>query len=276
MTTNYQTLLTLNLRHDYFTSQKFGEFSLTPDATTAQYLQRRGMLLKRNADEVLLLMENGVDPEQKIEQVYNEQQTLRFSLIITDPYFFNYTDNLPEQINENIFYFSNSTKNGSYKAYDSNLHLGECVTAKDALPLKQFANQFLIKPFAFIDIQLNKGMFTRLFINFQSKATYWKYLITSNHLMELEQSAIISDGNETFSGPETIRLPNQRQAISFQSDKPIKLSQSTNAKLSLVENYISGSGGYRVVMRRLPVPDVRFLSFSSSTTSQLNLSEIFI
>jgi hypothetical protein len=275
---NYKTLLTVNFRHNYFSNLAFNGFEVAPLSGTGSYLLKRQLLLKKNAGSFNLVMNDDMtDIETKKKFLFSEQYTLQFSLTLTDQYLYNYTANLPENLPDSVFHFKNFSENNNNPALNNKLHLNDYVSSGDCVPLNEFKS-LLKKPFAIISLHLFENMPDTYTINFEAKETYWKYILVSDYLRDLESPAISSTGQVEFSGPQTINLPDRSEALCFQSTTPILLSQQNLNKFQLIDQSPAGTGKYNVIKRTLPTPDVkRVSSFTAQDYSNSNYySEMYI
>jgi hypothetical protein len=274
---DYKRLLTVNFKHNYFSNLTFNGFEVAPLFGTGTYLLKRQLLLKNNTGGFSLVMNNDrTDIETKKQFLFSEQYTLQFSLTLTDQYLYNYTANLPENLPGSIFQFKNFSESINNPALNNKLHLNEYVSADDCVPVNVFKG-LLKKPFAIISLHLFENMPDKYSIDFEAKETYWKYILVSDYLRDLGSPAISSTDQVEFSGPQTINLPDNSEAICFQSTTPILLSQENLNKFQLIDQSPAGAGKYSVIKRTLPTPDVkRVSSFTAQDYSNLNYSEMYI
>ncbi|MBS1530499.1 MAG: hypothetical protein JSU01_09340, partial [Bacteroidetes bacterium] len=137
--------------------------------------------------------------------------------------------------------------------------------------------RFFNKPFAKLDITIQPGLKTEYFIRFQAVETYWRYILVSDYLQELKKPAIIGGDNGAFFGePSKVTLPDNRQVNAFVSNDKLSLAAGATKVFQLVENYDNGSSQYRVVIRALPRPDVRYISKIEQNTNPFKYSDILI
>lgn len=84
-TASYRVLLSVVMRHAYFTDGRLCQLAAQPTPATAERLRRMGLLLKTLPDGFLVLASQpGVRPLV--------EEPLLFSLRVLDPYFVNYSD----------------------------------------------------------------------------------------------------------------------------------------------------------------------------------------
>ncbi|QJD96199.1 hypothetical protein HH214_10140 [Mucilaginibacter robiniae] len=264
--------MTLRLQHNYFADQRLIGFEFMPDPVTQGFLSKWGVIVKQRSNKVRFLAE-----QEKLDKLLHTHLKLRFLLKITDVYFSNYTHGIDKDSSKEILYLNNTSAENSGKVGYNNLHQDDFVGEKDIQESTALAHAPLTDAVACVDVQLYPEMPADLFIKFRAKDTYWKYILISKHLLELESLAVIGDNNEPFDGPEEIRLPDKQRAVVFKSVQPIKLSQNPSGFNKLVENYVAGSTGYSLVIRRLPVPNINQISCASpNPNKQFTHSEIFI
>ena len=218
---DYKTLLTVNFRHNYFSNLTFNGFEVAPLSGTNAYLLKRQLLLKKNTGGFNLVMNNDMtDIETKKKFLFSEQYTLQFSLTLTDQYLYNYTANLPENLPGSVFSLKNFSENINNPALNNKLHLNEYVSADDCVPVNVFKG-LLKKPFAIISLRLFENMPDGYTISFEAKETYWKYILVSDYLRDLESPAISSTGQVEFSG---------RKPLIYQIDlRPYAFSQQNRS-----------------------------------------------
>ncbi|MDP4209279.1 MAG: hypothetical protein Q8928_10755 [Bacteroidota bacterium] len=276
MQVEYDILTNVIYRHRYFSNLKLECFSIHPDKSSEDVMLNNGLIFKPFKDGFVLLYEaysNGQRRERV--EILDSSITLRYYLTLTDNNFFNYTDGGMDNLVDSIYYLHNINDNRTKPSLGSLLHLDEFVSKADIYSCKSFGETFSIKPFAIIDIHLNKELLTEYSLIFKEKQTYWRYVLVSEYLKNLQQPAILGE-QEIFIGPDNIQLPNKQEALYFTSNIPISLSQSPLKHFKLVENYEKGSPAYRVVMRLLPTPNPANISTISNIRNDKIYSDIFI
>ncbi len=274
----FDTLMKVQFNHSYFADNVFNSLSINVGNKTMEVINNMGLLVKVfKGGFYILYDQNFTGKHRTREDVLNENLKFEFTLTLKDPHFYNYTANLPAQINNAIFYFNNSLKIPSASPNTNLLHNGEFVSEKDVYKLWYFKERFFNKPFAKLDLTLNSQLGTNYYINFKSKATYWRYIMMSDYLQQLNNPAIIStDNNDIFGKPLKINLPDDREVNAFVSSVALDLSQYASNTFQLVENYETGSSKYRVVIRALPIPDIHHLSGIAQNNKAFNYSDILI
>jgi hypothetical protein len=272
MQSSFEKLVTVVFEHDYFSQQRFTalEVNMLPDTRTS--MVNHGLIFRRMPDGFSIFYDTEFAGSSRAkDSLLQEKITLSFSLSLTDAHFYNYTGQLPGDISQSVFYFSNNRA-------EPVLHARQWVSDQDVRPAKQFTRPSLMKPFGWLDVALHQQLAEKYVIRFQAKQTFWQYIVVSDYLKKLERLAVMdAQAKEVFNGPETILLPDNRNALSFISKTPIPLSDSGAKTFQLVENYDPGTGKGKVVHAALPRPDVQVISSAVRRTgADPFYSEIFI
>lgn len=265
----FGTLFTVVFEHGYFTGSKPECMAVSPDQQSAVNIQRNGLLFKPLKNGFTVLYETNIAGRARTrEAVLAQALDLRFSIALSDPYFFNYTDLDQKDMAGSLCYFNNT---------GGAMHTGDYVTCSDVATVKSVNGESFVKPFGLIDIRISNGLPEQYSIRFREKATYWRYLVISQHLRDLNNPAVLGSKG-SFKGPETMVLPDKRNALAFVSADPIGIKESGNDTFQLVENYDAAAGKYKVVLKTLPVPDVRAISALQprDAAAAYGYSEIFI
>lgn len=273
MHSRFEILFDLSFRHGYFADAAPDCFGLEPDRNTAEYFRNHNLLFKAKTGGFTLFFESeSNDAKKSREEVLAEKGFLRFVVSLRDPLFFNYTTPAPENAASSVFYF-----NEVHQAGDKSLrlHAEDHVSIADLKDLADLKDDFFVRPFAIIDLELSAISSTQLTISFREKSTYWRYLIVSDHLKDLQEPAVIND-SMLFDGPQKILLPNNTEALAFVSQQPIALQRRATKKIQLLENFDRATQKGKVVLRALPMPDVNVISLVSKERSAEEFSEIII
>jgi hypothetical protein len=274
----FENLVSVNFYHSYFSGETFSGFAVEPSSETARTLLNHGMLFKPFNGGFRILYDKAFAGSTRTrEQVLNEDVTCSFTLKLNDSAFYNYTAPFGGDISRSMFHFHNLTKPGGKRK--ELLHNDEQVSSADLFPLSHFGKEYFVKPFAKLDLQLNETLEAAYSIRFKAKETYWRYILVSEHLNELNNPAILDSASaEAFDGPEKLPLSG-KETLAFRSKAPISFSQDNRKVFQLVDNYDAGTGRYKVVMRALPVADpnhVTLIDTGAATKEHINYSEIFI
>ena len=270
MQSAFDILTKVNFSHSYFYDGVFNGFVVKATDSTGRILQNHDLVMKPfNGGFHILYDQNFAGTVRKREDLLNENLELDFTLTLTDSLFYNYTADAPAQIDQSIYFFNNTLNPvGSIQS-------GDFVSEADVQPLTFFAEKFFVKPFAKLVLALNSRLQSEYTIKFNAKSTYWRYILMSNYLQELNNPAIIdTDSANAFGEPLKVSLPGNLQVNAFVSGSALQLSQRPAKAFQLAENYEAGSLKYKVVIRSLPYPDIKAVSRLPNSTS--NYSDIFI
>ena len=189
----------------------------------------------------------------------------RQALNLLDHGLYNYTDDLPSNIENTIYHFRNfsevKNKDEVTRTPRASLLAGDHVSEKDADNEPEFMNQFFAKPFGQLSILLHEKLDNNFTVAFAARSTYWRYILVSGYLQELNRPAIMNKSTQAiFDGPVPVKVHGNRVATAFVSKEPITLTSMANRSFSLLENYEEGNDRYRVVISVLPNPDARVVS----------------
>lgn len=274
MASTYNTLTEVLFKHTYFPGEIPVGFTVSPDDATRHLLLRLGLICKISANRIVLYYDAAFAGYPRTrEQVLSHADTLVFTIANTDAAFLNYTGNIETgNISKSIFLFSNLVN----EELRGGLTKANYVSTDDMVPVEQTGRSFFSKPFGLLLIRLHKELDSSLVIQFQAKATYWRYVLTSEHLKTLVNPAIVhKETREAFIGPENFLLPDQREAIVFRSAVPVEMTALPNKSFQLLENYEQASGKGRVIIGMMPNPNNNTIS-SLPGGEKLNYSEIFL
>jgi hypothetical protein len=265
----FNILFFVNFRHSYFENEIPNCFSVEPTSETSLILRNNSFIFKQKESSFLIAFESSnKDVTRTRDSIISDTDTLKFIVKLNDPLLFNYTSVETDNILQRIFYFHNRITNNQL------LHAGEFVQENDLVAREDVASELFVKPFAVIEIQLSKVKTEQYFIRFKEKASYWRYLLVSDHLKTLTNPAIINPFIQ-FNGPKEIVLPNNVKAVSFVSDIPISIKQRAEKQFQLVENYDRSTQKGKVIIRNLPHPNVNIIS-KLGTDQDVKYSEIII
>lgn len=254
--------------HDFYAGAMPSLFNVKPDEETLHLMKRYQLVYKTYANSLSVLFDQSLTQTEDTREAFLQQPLLlTFFLYCNDPYLQNYTDALQNfQVRRQVLHF--------YNGNDDLLHKATSVSGLDVAPAEFFLPDLLGPvPMAVIEIRLKPGMPMDLQIRFKSLATIWRYVVVTTHLKQLNAPAVINkESKEPFIGPESLVLPDNRQAVCFRSRVPIRLAYRCSQSFQLVDNYDEVTKKYKVVLQSLPVPDVTRLS----VISRERYSEIII
>ncbi|MES2004832.1 MAG: hypothetical protein V4450_09955 [Bacteroidota bacterium] len=288
MISRYQIVTTVSFRHSYFSDARYTGFSVEPDKATQHTMKRFSLICKVFPDGFSLFYETGPFLQRNRAAVLKESACLRFRIINNDPDFFSYTEGLPENIAESLFFASDKNVLRTDPANDLAILGNQFFNVEDILQAKIpglpvfEAEAFFRKPFGFIEINFHPQLPAQFALQFKEKETVWRYILSSDHLQDLTQPAVIhKDTKEAFAGPVWLLLPDGKKRMAFESQKPIPLRNKPEKVFQLVENFEPVSGKCKVVLGVLPNPNIKHFSFIDTEKKQgdgkeNNFSEIFI
>jgi len=277
MASSFNILTAVTIAHGYFPNEIPTGFSFLPTDATRHLLLRLGLVFRSTANTATIYYDAQFagTPRTRDEVLLNEE-TLVFNLSNSDSSFLNYTGNIEaDNISKSLFLFSNLNSDDTIREA---LTSAEFVSPDDIIPVDQMEEAFFSKPFGQLRIKLHKDLSTSLQIRFQAKSTYWRYILTSEHLKTLVNPAVVhKETRQAFIGPENFVLPDQRAAIVFRSATPVQMTALPNKSFQLLENYEPASGRGRVIIGMMPNPSNSAIShLPDSGTEKLNYSEIFL
>lgn len=278
MASLFNILVGVTITHNYFPDEIPAGFSMIPDDATRHLLLRLGLVFRPAGNRISIHYDaQFAGTPRTREQVLMNEETLVFNLSNSDSSFLNYTGNIEvDNISKLLFNFSNLNQDGG--VLRDGLTTTEFVSSADMVPVSQMDQAFFSKPFGQLRIRLHKDLATSLQIKFQSKSTYWRYILTSDHLKTLVNPAIVhKETRQAFIGPENFLLPDQREALIFRSATPVQMTALPNKSFQLLENYEPASGRGRVIIGMMPNPSNSAISLlPDAGTERLNYSEIFL
>jgi len=278
MQQQYEIAFSIFFRHEFFSDGHLKCLRVKPSGETEDILKKAGAVMHVFQYGIHVLYESFFAGKKRSRTAFLEDAwELTFLVENTDPDFFSYTAVADMDISANYFYFQNDTSStGSNKG---RLHKGTFADRDNIRPVNDTAREYFIKPFGVVSILMHRELEDSFEIAFAGATTYWCYVLTQDYLQELVSPAIIhKDTRQVFSGPESIRLPDNSMAVAFFSDEPIALKEYPKAYYQLVENYNTSTQRYRVVLPALPYPNRSHISLlkSVSESKARNYSYIFI
>lgn len=262
MNFKFDILFEVQFRHQYLENDLFHGITVVPEEETTLKMKRLGMVYKTQPGGFLIGYDSSFASQPRNRQeLLKEVFTLSFRLNLVDLGLYNYTEHLPQHISGSIFHFTNYSIPGGEVIQGSLLHRDDYVSEKELDDRKEIKELYFSKPFGRISILLHPNLEKSFTIHFAAKATYWQYILQSEHLMNLQKPAIINKATKKiFLGPVPVKLSENKQGLAFVSEEPIVLTKMPNRKFHLVENYESGNERYKIIMAVLPNPDINQIS----------------
>lgn len=318
MTLKFKELFRVEFRHGYFDGNGvYNAISAMPSAKTRQFILDNNLLFKPINGGFIIGYETGSGDEQQARNnVLKTGGLLVFRLDLKDHYFYNYTGNLPDNINNLVFHFWNYNAVDETYRQDGMLQSGDFISKEDmndirlfgelkdrsvkkaiaekanldSIPVmdrfikaelqtdafkdKPFTNNislledYFSKPFGQLSVKLNPdpaGVFPEKFVlQFEALATYWQYILRSDHLANLHSPSVIDNKSNQpeFEPPESVTLPDAKPAISFTSKNAISLTKQPQRKFKLVTDFDATTGKFKEINPPmiLPDPDINLIS----------------
>jgi hypothetical protein len=245
----YKNLFSVFFKHNYFTDGRFTGFKVAPAAESVDLMRRYGLGYKPFADGFMIFYESPfAGTIRNRDTILKENLNLGFRIGLSDLSLYNYTDELPRgNILNRIFFFSNHLGAKNNETQNRLLHHDEFVSGKDSVPLTTipladgpaFNQLYFEKPFGHIQIECNNDLPEKLFISFNQRHTYWRYVL-ANPMWQgpefKELSIIDKTGLHHFNGPDWVQLPGTNDnapVMAFTSEKMIASTASSNQSFQL-------------------------------------------
>jgi hypothetical protein len=289
--TTFSSLVRVVFEHDYYGDRLFQWLTAAPSPRTAVEMRKRDILFRQAQGGFSLFF----NQRETRSQVLAAPFSLRFHLALNDPDFYNYTDlsagvpptgavvpadvpaastvapadaapptaaPLPAaRISQSVFLFYNMPGNPVSDKGIPLLHGGPVVASTDLCDGAQVIPGVSAKPFGILVIDLGPDLPECYGIRFSARSTHWSYILVSDHLRGLDRPAIIDTaGQESFTGPRPVVLPDNRDALSFTSLNPIALRFSGGKRFKLVEQFDPDPAKSKVILGALPLPGVSVIS----------------
>ena len=277
MQSQYDIACSIFFEHGFFTGGGLKALQVYPNSETKRVFRQAGIVMHAFPGGVHILYESVSSGTKKTRDAFlDEGWQLKFLLKNTDAYFLTYTAGLDDMdLCSSCLYFQNDQNSSTRKP--GALHAGDFVGKETVRALDKTDAAFYPKLFGFITLQLHKGMEQNFSIAFSPASTYWCYVLMQEHLQTLSAPAIVSKNTpEVFSGPEQIRLPDNRPALAFFSPGPIVHKERPDMYYQLVEEYGVPSRRPRVVLPALPGPDKTHISFLKDVSTSKGRSYSYI
>jgi len=110
---------------------------------------------------------------------------------------------------------------------------------------------------------------TNFDISFKAKSAYWRYLLVAQYAKSLDKSKLVSDQKDIkFKGPKKVELRNGKEAIEFQSEKPLKMLEFSEMSFQLTAKN-GQSGADKILVKRMPLPSVDCLVRAEDNQSSI-------
>lgn len=250
----YLPILTLEVKHNYFANGYLRGVIIQPNSLTSRWLQNHGILLKMQGNQTILYA-----PESKniSKLVRNNLLGLSFECRVDDPYFYGYTNAVPN------FDFTKSTLKFTYDLDGENQHSDEEELITKIEPGRSTFVRFLMEIPGYI---LSMEQPKTLFAQFTARAFPWRYYLVSGSGVDLQTISLGGRDGQLFSGPKETTLPNDQKAVLFDSGSHlIPLSEIPKIDLQLLQGNPS-----RVLASSMPTPNPQSISAEKDSEGKLH------
>lgn len=252
-----EPLFSVAFRHNYYQDNSCRFLKTVLAEETNSLMKRYGLIIKLHESGFRIYYESWfAGRERTYEEIKQFPLILKILLINTDIYFYNYTNGFTDHaVSDTVLCFRN---NGDDGRLHTDVFAGSSSAASEVVEL--LPGNFR-RPFGVIYFNLQEVQPIDYYIQFDAKKVYWRYVVATQHLRDLENPAIINKADQSvFDGPVSCELPDQRNALLFTSGSPLKVSEQSDRNFQLVESYNINSGRQKVVIQMLPNPNVKHIS----------------
>lgn len=256
MNSNYELLFTVHFKHNFFINGIFTYLDLKPTSETVKIIRDYELVIKKSTGSISIHFPTvfASSPNTRIK-LLNDKLAFHFTIDCNDPYFMNYTNNLPNDIEHKMFLFH-------YDNGKNNLIKNEVVTEKDLIDFRGFEVPYFAKPFGHLKIVLDEKLPLENYISFSAPSLFWRYIIRSSHLLDYSGLAISNKSkNILFDGPFPVTLPNGDPAIAFISPSVIPQKELSELNWQLLEQFNAETNSGKTVIPNLPHPNHKTISF---------------
>jgi len=255
MNSNYELLFSVHFKHDFFVNGILNRLELKATNETLKIIRDYELVIKKNNGTFSIHFPTvfASSPNTR-NNILSDKLKLHFTIHCNDPYFMNYTSNLPNDIENKMFLFQYLNNN--------KLHEKEIVSENDLIDYRNFEIPYFAKPFGHLKIALDEKLPLDNYIIFTAPSLYWRYIIRSPHLLDYSALAITNKNkNIVFDGPYPVTLPNGDPALAFVSPNVIPQKELSELNWQLIENYDTKTNSGRTIMPNLPHPNHKSISF---------------
>ena len=255
MNSNYELLFSVHFKHNFFVNGILNHLELKATNDTLKIIRDYELFIKKNNGSFSIHFPNlfASSPNTR-NNILSDKLKLHFTIHCNDPYFMNYTDNLPNDIENKMFLFQYLNNN--------KLHEKDTVSEIDLIDFRDFEIPYFAKPFGHLKIVLHEKFPIDNYIIFSAPSLYWRYIIRSPHLLDYSDLAVTNKNkNIVFDGPYPVTLPNGDPALSFISPNLIPQKELSELNWQLIEHYEAETNGGRTIIPNLPHPNHKSISF---------------
>ncbi|MCK8480160.1 hypothetical protein [Psychroserpens algicola] len=269
----YKKIFEIKITHAYFSTLIPEDLNILFGPITQDIIRRFDIQVKRTLSNCSFYMNSESSIIDFINHLDSEltQNYFDFYIEIKSPYFYNYTQiNLDTQ--QSVLYESRSAENTFTE------------TSVVLNPIRHHLSS--TDKFAEVNIYFQDiidAVDAEFVIAFESRATYWQYLIIDRSDFHLKQPHIKSDQDITFQPPKLVTTQHGVQAFEMISEVPLKLSQQHHYTFSLydviTDNFESpneSSQGLKKIINSLPGANANLITLKEENGKQKFLSPIYI
>jgi hypothetical protein len=260
----YQVLLKLDIKHEYFADGNCRDLVIAPTAETDRLLQGHSLILKQSSSGFYIV----ADLDRNFKVV--ESLVLRFEICTRDAQFASYTEAVPEQEPPWYYITANAASTGLLSA--------SSPIPEIAAPARRALRSiWQAKPIIIIDVQLEpscfdiEGVAQHYFIQLGARRLYWKYYFFG----ELAKADLsIEDLNTSnaigFDACDEV-VPKEGRA--FISQAALPMSTNPPQRFQLKDKKSFG----KVLIKRLPNAGIQLVGKGRTSSGQSVLvAEIYI
>ncbi|MFK8006927.1 MAG: hypothetical protein AB8H03_11170 [Saprospiraceae bacterium] len=259
-------ILNFELLHDYFINGKCNQIQIIPDVDTQQWISKSGMKFfqKENIGRLMI-------PDQfNLQEVLDETPDfeLQFDGISSNPEFINFTKFPIDKLGRIVFKNESATNNVN----------GSIELSNEFQADSNFGNKIVSIQIKLSNLISNKTDWPNNYkVQLNSRKTVWKYYLidgsNKNMIFKLE-----GEGNELFSGPTSVELPNNSAAQLFDSGTnliPFKEAGTMNLSLRGISAEKINDDG-QIILNHLPNANPGSLQSSIANGKQELYSAIYV
>lgn len=276
MTKDYNLLLSISLRHAYYSNSSAAGLSLEPLGRTAALLRRNDAHVRMDGDRLIVFY--GTEAGKRPFLAYLPgKQSLYFSLISKDPYFFNITEIPFFHPQSQRLYASNIGKTAGTDGF-TRLSVGENVDGRDVLDHDKPVFKELNLPaniLGLVEIVIGRepGLLplpsadpaalppeeVRFSLDFEARKVNWRYLIVNKSQLNFEQMEVLDGRNllEFQQGEPRLLRGTNYMAVPIASVDSYAIQEQSAFRPKLRLSPAGGNGLNRnaYTLVDLPVPD---------------------
>lgn len=263
--TSFQLLARVLFRHDYFAGARVGDWAAVPEPQTRRFMQRFGMALRCNGQEMAVFIEGSQLAGLWSERDEDGQgRQLRFTIFSRDSNCAYYTDTneLPQP--------------AEFVALAGNPLMQPIATQVVASSLKPGALAVVALPLAGAVVIGADGapqpLAAEYELRLRARATVWKYLLVGDWAEDPVRVVDVRDRVQ-FSAAQLELLPDGRNATTVYSMSPIGLSEQPALRFQLRGGERSSE---RILISRMPTASPSGLRHEVVGGVMTEVSEIFI